>query len=104
MVDIFHTVLLGLCARIRDAFFDQLGASSMPAEDFDALAKEYGVLLARQSERNLPKTAFSKGIMGGKITAKEFEGVLLLIAVIIQPSEGRSILLGSQSRHFDLVR
>ena len=46
----------------------------MPAEDFDALAKEYGVLLARQSERNLPKTAFSKGIMGGKITAKEFEG------------------------------
>jgi hypothetical protein len=100
MVDILHTIYLGIFLRVRDAFFEQVGPTSQTAEDIDALAKEYGVLLARQSERNLPKSAFTKGIRGGKIMAKEFEGVLLLLAVVLQSSEGQNILRRSQSRNF----
>jgi hypothetical protein len=37
-------------------------------------------LFARQSDRNMPKSKFNVGITGGKLMAKEYEGVLLLLA------------------------
>jgi hypothetical protein len=40
-----------------------------------------------RAERNMPKSKFSKGIMDGKLMAKEFD-VLLLIAVILRITEG----------------
>ena len=72
MLDILHTLYLGIFLRVRDAFFAQVGPTSQTATELDALAKEYGVLLERQSERDLPKSKFSKGIMGGKLMAKEY--------------------------------
>ena len=78
MLDILHTLYLGIFFRVRDAFFAQVGPTSQIANKLDVLAKDYGVLLERQSERDLPKSQFSKGIMGGKLMAKEYEGVLRL--------------------------
>ena len=92
MLDILHTLYLGIFLRVRDAFFAQVGPTSQTATELDALAKEYGVLLERQSERDLPKSKFSKGIMGGKLMAKEYEGVLLLIALLLRCSAGRKLL------------
>jgi hypothetical protein len=43
---------------------------------------EYGELFARQSDRNMPKSKFNVGITGGKLMAKEYEGVLLLLATM----------------------
>lgn len=100
MLDILHTLYLGIFMRVRDAFFEQVGPTSGTAEDLDALAGEYGELLRRQSERDLPKSTFSKGITGGKIMAKEFEGVLLLIAILLRSSEGSRLLSLAQTKNF----
>jgi len=99
--DMLHTILLGIFMRVRDCFFDQIGYTSMTAHDINALSKEYGELLHRHSERDMPKTKFSKGIMAGKIMAKEFEGVLLLMATILRSTKGRQILESAKSGNFN---
>jgi hypothetical protein len=101
ITDMLHTILLGIFTRVRDGFFQQIGPTSETAKEIDALAKEYGELLARQSDRNMPKTKFSRGIMGGKLMAKEFEGVLLLIAVVLRSNKGARLLRSSKSGNFD---
>jgi hypothetical protein len=106
-IDMLHTILLGLFLRVRDCFFVQVGASSDTTKDLDALAMEYGELYARHSERNMPKTKFSKGITGGKIMAKEYEGVMLLLATIVRCSKGRRLLKSARSKKFkedDLIQ
>ena len=50
------------------------------------------MLLTRQSDRSLPKTNFSKGIQKGKLMAKEYRGVLLVMAAVIHSTRGRQLL------------
>ena len=45
----------------------------------------------------MPKTNFSKGINKGKLQAKEFSGIMLIMAAILQSKEGRRILKGSNA-------
>ena len=73
---------------MRDCFFEQLGSTSVAADDINALAQEVGNLLLRQSDRNKPRTKFAKGIMRGKLMAKEYSGVLLVIAALLQCEKG----------------
>jgi hypothetical protein len=40
----------------------------------------------------MPKTKFSNGIIQGKLMAKEYEGVLLLIATILRSTSGSNVL------------
>jgi hypothetical protein len=62
---------------------------------------EYGELFARQSDRNMPKSKFNVGITGGKLMAKEYEGVLLLLATIVRSSAGRKILQDTNLGNFN---
>jgi hypothetical protein len=73
-------------------------------EEADRLAGEYtsrtqGVK-QRQSQRSMPKTKFSKGIIQGKLMAKEYEGVLLLIATILRFTTGSSVLKVRKGKTF----
>ena len=56
------------------------------------MAELYGNLFSRQSDRDLPRTKFKKGINKGKLMGKEYIGVLLLIAAILRSTKGRSLL------------
>ena len=40
----------------------------------------------------MPGTAFSKGIMAGKLMAKDYRGVLLIILAIVRSSYGRAVM------------
>ena len=100
-MELLHHILLGLYKYVRDNFFIQIGATSIPAEEINGLAKLLGQLLARQADRDRPKTNFAKGIFEGKIMGKEFSGVLLLIAAILQTTAGREILKNSRHGHFE---
>ena len=91
-MELLHHILLGIFKYIRDAFLNQIGSSSKNADEINALAKVLGRFFARQSDRDLPKTNFSKGIFEGKIMGKEFSGVLLLIAAILQTDLGQTLL------------
>jgi hypothetical protein len=99
-MDMLHALLLGIFKYIRDCFFEQIGPTSKAAGEIDALAREYGVLLTRQSDRDKPKTKFGGGIRKGKLTAKEFPGVLLCMAIILRSTKGREILKSGKSSNF----
>jgi len=91
-LEILHAVLLGIFMRMRDCFFKQIGPTSKGAGNINALSKLYGKLFTRQSDRDLPTTNFGHGIAKGKLTAKEYAGVMLLIAAICQSTEGKRLL------------
>jgi hypothetical protein len=98
--ELLHAVLLGIFKYLRDCFFDQLGQSSATAIEINALAQEVGKLLSRQSDRNKPRTKFAKGILKGKLMAKEYSGVVLVIAAILQCKTGRDLLLSARRNGF----
>ena len=82
-----HAILLGMFKYMKECFFLQIGETSLLAQEINALAEQYGELLACQSNCNMPKTKFSKGIHGkGKIMVKEYTGVLLLMATVLHSS------------------
>ena len=99
-MELLHHILLGIFKYCRDQFFIQIGLKSAVADEINALAKLLGRLFARQSDRDLPKTNFSKGIFEGKIMGKEFSGVLLLIAAILQTTKGDGLLKNKRGAHF----
>ena len=90
--EMLHAILLGIFKYVRESFFEHIGATSELAEDINGLSKLYGMLLTRQSDRSLPKTNFSKGIQKGKLMAKEYRGVLLVMAAVIHSTRGRQLL------------
>jgi len=88
-----HAILLGVFKYLRDIFFDRMGKASVLADDINALAAVYGKLFTRQSDRSLPNTNFSKGIRKGKLMAKEFRGVLLVMAAVLRSDNGTKLLM-----------
>ena len=99
-MELLHHILLGIYKYCRDQFFIQIGRTSKPAKDINALAKIIGRLMARQSDRDLPKTNFAKGIFEGKIMGKEFSGVLLVMAALLQIKMSKKILAGARGKKF----
>lgn len=87
-----HAIQLGVFKYCRDIFFNQMGRTSQLADNINGLATMYGKLLTRQSERDLPNTNFAKGIQKGKLMARDFRGVLLIMASVLRSKKGRDLL------------
>jgi hypothetical protein len=98
--ELLHAILLGIFKYTRDCFFVQMGKTSATAVEINSLAVMYGSLFARQSDRNKPRTKFGKGILKGKLMAKEFTGVLLVMAAILRSTAGRAILKSARKRNY----
>ena len=98
--ELLHAVLLGIFKYCRDCFFEQLGKTSKATEELNSLAKEIGKLMARQSNRNKPRTKFAKGIYKGKLMAKEFTGVLLIMSALLRTTAGSDILRKAYKKNF----
>lgn len=90
--ELLHAFLLGTFKYLRDIFFEMIGITSEGAKLINALAKIYGKMFARQSDRTMPGTAFSRGIQAGKLMAKDYRGVLLIMLAIVRSTKGRKIL------------
>ena len=87
-----HAIQLGIFKYLREIFFVHMGKSSQLAENINGLASMHGKLLTRQSERDLPNANFAKGIQKGKLMARDFRGVLLIMAAVLRSTSGRSML------------
>jgi hypothetical protein len=99
-MDMLHGCLLGNFQYARNNKFAQLGENSRAAQEVNALAQEIGRLLQQQSDRNKPRTKFAKGIQKGKLMAKEYAGVLLVMAAIFQSKKGKEILRSAYRKGF----
>ena len=91
-LEMLHATLLGHCALVRDTFFEQIGPSSASAKKLNTLASEFGRLLSRQCDRDMPKTKFSGGIRRGKLMAKEYTGIILVLLITIKSPQGQKIM------------
>ena len=98
-LEVLHATLLGHFALIRDTFFEQIGETSRKAKTLNTLASEFGRLLSRQSDRDMPKTKFSAGIRRGKLMAKEYTGIILVLLFTVKSTRGQTIM-GERSKHF----
>ena len=74
-----------------------IGNTSESSRLINALSKIYSKLFARQSDRSMPGTAFSRGIQAGKLMAKDYRGVLLLMLAIVSSGKGQRILKKSKN-------
>jgi len=95
-LEILHWIQVGKFKSVRNMFFVQIGETSKLAKEIDALACSMGFLFQRQSERDLPRTHFSKGIRKGKLMAHEFSGVMLVLCAVLRSTRGRQLLNGAK--------
>ena len=90
--EMLHAMQLGIFKYTRDIFFQNIGENAQIAHDINGLARVFGKLLSHQSDRTLPNTNFSKGIKDGKLMAKDYRGVLLVMGAVIRSTKGREML------------
>lgn len=101
--ELLHAVLLGIFKYVRDCLFEQLGPTSQAAKEVNALAQEIGRQLQKQSDRNKPRTKFAHGILKGKLMAKEYTGVMLVIAALLQTQKGKALLMSARKKEMRKV-
>ena len=91
--EMLHALLLGVFKYTRLCFFDEIGATSQLADRINALAQVYGNQFARQAERDKPNCSFKQGIIkSGRVMAKEYRGILLVIAAVLRSQRGQVLL------------
>lgn len=101
--EMLHAILLGIFKYVRNMFFEQIGESSRLADEINALSQKYGVQFGRQSGRDLPKCKFTQGIRRGKLQAKEFRGILLVMAAVLRSDLGVTLLKQNKNFREDYV-
>ena len=92
-LELLHWLQLGKYKYLRQMFFAQTGKSSILSKNVNRLAILMGVYFARQSDRDLPRTNFSKGIVKGKLMANEMTGLILILCAVLRCRRGRTLLL-----------
>ena len=96
-MEMLHALLLGIFKYAKDCFFDQTGKQSKTLTTILAYCQRYGELLSRQSQRDLPKTRFPNGLNCGRITGKEYRGIVLCMAAALRSDVVRDILRKEKS-------
>ena len=91
-IDVLHWLNIGKFGYTRNNLFDQLGKDSKLQKAFNTVCTSVGMLMSRQSNRDMPRTQFTKGVQAGKMTGHEMSGVLLTIAGAFRTQEGRTKL------------
>ena len=92
-LEMLHWLQLGKYKYLRKMFFAQTGNSSSLSTKINTLAKMFGLFYKRNSDRDLPRTDFAKGIMKGKLMANEYTGLILILCTVLRCFAGRRLLL-----------
>ena len=87
-----HHIDLGIFPRVRNVFFEMIGKTGELQLSVNGLASVYGKIFAHQSDRTMPPTNFGNGIKEGKLMAREYKGVILILAAVLMSTGGRDLL------------
>ena len=103
-LELLHWLLLGQCKYLRGMFYYQTGKESKLSEKINAIAQHVGYLFSRQSDRDKPRTKFSKGMKKGKLQGHEMTGLMLVLLATLRCARGRKTLIfecrGEQKKYF----
>jgi len=92
-IEVLHWLQIGKFTYLRDMFFDQLGKTSDLSNKFNGIARALGKVFKRQSDRDIPRLNFTKGIRRGKLMAHEMSGMMIVLVACLRCAKGRSLLL-----------
>lgn len=103
-LELLHWLLLGQYKYLRGMFYYQTGKESQLSDKVNAIAQHMGYLFSRQSDRDKPRTKFSKGLKKGKLQGHEMTGLMLVILATLRCTKGRNTLInqcrGEQKKYF----
>ena len=95
--EILHMIYLGTLKYINEGFFDQIGRSSRAGVAFTELTIQIGELLARQSDRDKPRTNFPKGFSNNtNLKGHEVPGIILILLFAIN-MDAHNTIFGSKT-------
>ena len=106
-MDMLHQILLGLFKYARNEFFDVLGGNESDLFiAINGIAQWYGEILSRQSLRDFPRLRFNSGLNVANMNAKDYPGILLLLACTLQSARGKEVIADKSRKLADdeLVR
>jgi hypothetical protein len=91
--EMLHLISLGWFKYCLEAFSDQAGKpGTVPVKKYDSLCATIGQRLARQSDRDVPRTNFRKGFSSGaNLMGHEFTGCLLVKLFALHTTRFRRI-------------
>jgi len=92
-IEQLHWINLGKYKYSRRCLFFQMGPTSKLSKAINATAVQMGFLFQRQSDRDKPRTRFSKGVMKGKLMGHEMSGMMLVLAATLRSQRGRKLIL-----------
>jgi hypothetical protein len=92
-MEILHWIQLGQFKYSRGNLFAQTGNYSDLSKNINGVATSMGYLMKRQSDRDTPRTRFSRGVHEGKVMAHEMTGVLLVLVLTLRSTKGRNFIL-----------
>ncbi|KAI2513242.1 hypothetical protein MHU86_1280 [Fragilaria crotonensis] len=94
--EMLHLISLGWFKYCLEAFSDQAGKpGTIPVKKYDSLCATIGQRLARQSDRDVPRTNFPKGFSsaGANLMGLEFSGCLLVKLFALHTTQFSRIFL-----------
>ena len=104
--EILHLVLLGWFKYVVQSFFKQIGHTSVPGRKYVRLCHDIASQLARQSDRNIPRTTCNDFSSASNIPGHEYAGILLIMLLAFETSRygeifDRARALAIQGGHID---
>lgn len=101
--DPLHTLELGLNEYLCTSLSDQMGKASMSR--IDSIIQIMSKFCEHQSDRNMPRTNFPKGLSNlSRLSGSEMPGVLLSLLIALSCDAGKSIALQSPTFSSDSGR
>ena len=103
---ILHLVLLGWFKYVVQSFFKQIGQNGVPGRKYVRLCHDIASQLARQSDRNIPRTTCNDFSSASNIPGHEYAGILLIMLLAFETSRygeifDRARALAIQGGHID---
>ena len=96
--EILHLIYLGIFKYVLECFYHQLGKGTNVIGPLDDLVEKIGQSLKHQSDRNMPRTHFTKLSTCKNLMGHEFSGVLIVLLLLIHTNGFRQCLLGPRRR------
>lgn len=99
-MELLHWIQLGMYKYSRSTFFERLGPYSEISRTINTIASEMGWVFQRQSDRDIPRTKYTKGIQRGVLMAHEMTGLMLVLIATLRSTGGRAAILADNNTNF----
>ena len=94
-LEILHWILLGQYKYSREGLFLQTGYDSKLGIAINESATSIGILLQRCSDKDLPRTTFSRGLNTSGLGGHEMTGMILCLTATLRSAHGRNLIMNN---------